>query len=130
MRYLVTAFSLLIVFLISGCFPGDGQQRTIVGDYRLHQWEDGQTYYLHKRGQDDSAQGGSIIGGTVVRIGWSSRYILVERHSIYRGDPDGWIIIDVQSGTMSGPFAEADLQAHPESKDIKIYGASEAWKIL
>jgi hypothetical protein len=115
---------------MSGCFPGDGTQRTIVGDYRLHQWEDGTTYYLHKRGQDDSSQGGSIIGGTVIRIGWSSHYILAERHSIYRGDPDGWMIIDVQSGVISGPFSDADFRARPEAQGIQIYEVSEAWRKL
>ena len=129
MRYFIPLL-LLLCFVMSGCFPGDGKQHTIVGDYKLHQWEDGKTYYLHKRGQDDSEQGGSIIGGTVIRIGWSSRYILVERHSIYRGDADGWMIIDVQSGTMSGPFKEADFRLRSEAIDIQIYDASEAWKKL
>jgi hypothetical protein len=122
-------FSALLVsfaVLLAGC----EKQHRIVGDYRLEQFEDGQTYYLHKAGQDDSTQGGSIIGGIVLRIGWSSRYILAERHSIYRGDPDGWMIIDVQTGKISGPFTESDFRSRPESKGIKIYDVSEAWKIL
>ena len=126
MRRYFSAFLVLFSVLLAGC----EQQHRIVGDYRLEKFEDGQTYYLHKAGQDDSSQGGSIIGGTVVRIGWSSRYIVAERYSIYRGDPDGWMIIDVQSGVISGPFTETDFQARPESKGIKIYDASEAWKIL
>ena len=124
-RYFSIPLVLAAVFLL-GC----EQQHKIVGDYRLEQFEDGKTYYLHKTGQDDSAQGGSVIGGTVLRIGWSSRYIVAEGHSIYRGDPDGLMIIDVQTGTMSGPFTETDFRARPESKDIKIYEASEAWKNL
>jgi hypothetical protein len=111
---------------LSGC----KQQHQIIGNYRLEQFEDGRTYYLHKAGQDDSAQGGSIIGGTVLRIGWNSHYIIAERHATYRGDPDGWMIIDVQVGTMSGPFAEADFKSRPESNGIKIYEASDAWKNL
>jgi len=114
------------MILVSGC----GQQHTIAGDYRLEQFEDGKTYYMHKRGQDDSSEGGSIIGGTVLQIGWSSRYILAERHSIYRGDADGWMIIDVQSGKMSGPFTETDFRVRPEANGIQIYQASEAWKKL
>lgn len=113
--------------MLSGCFSGDGQQSTIVGDYRLHKWEDDKTFYLHKRGQDDSSQGGSIIGGTVLRIGWNSHYILAERHSIFRGDADGWMIIDTQSDAISGPFSEADFRARPEAQGIQIYDASEAW---
>jgi hypothetical protein len=130
MRRLIPILSLLLVVGMSGCFPGGGKQRTIVGDYRLHQWEDDTTYYLHKRGQDDSSQGGSIIGGTVLRIGWNSHYILAERHSIFRGDADGWMIIDVQSGAISGPFSDIDFRARPEAQGIQIYEVSEAWKRL
>ena len=126
MRLVLPVMLLLFALAMSGC----GRQHTIAGDYRLEQWEDGKTYYLHKRGQDDSSSGGSIIGGTVLRIGWSSRYIVVERHSIYRGDADGWMIIDLQSGAVSGPFTEADLRTHAEAQGIQIYDASEAWKKL
>src|SRR5437773_2051341 len=123
---LLPSLLLLLVLLVSGC----EQQHTIAGDYRLEQFEDGQTYYLHKRGHDDSSEGGSIIGGIVLRLGWSSRYIVAERHSIYRGDADGWMIIDVQSGAMSGPFTEAEFQARPEAQGIQVYQVSEAWKKL
>src|SRR5436190_3717964 len=107
---LLPSLLVLLVLLISGC----EQRHTVAGDYRLEQFEDGKTYYLHKRGHDDSPEGGSIIGGIALRLGWSSRFIVAERHSIYRGDADGWMIIDVQSGAMTGPFTEADLQKHSE----------------
>jgi hypothetical protein len=116
----------LVALLVTGC----GSERTVAGAFRLEQWEDGTTFYLHKRGLDDSAQGGSVIGGIVLRLGWSSRYIVAERHSIYRGDPDGWMIIDVQSGAMSGPFTETEFRARPEAQGIQVYQVSEAWKKL
>jgi hypothetical protein len=31
----------------TGCFPGGGEERRLVGDFRLEQWEDGTMYYLH-----------------------------------------------------------------------------------
>jgi len=126
MRLLTSILMLSLFVVVSGC----EQQHTIAGDYRLEQFEDGQTYYLHKRGHDDSADGGSIIGGIVLRLGWSSRYIVAERHSIYRGDPDGWMIIDVQTGAMTGPFTETDLRKHSEVSGIQIYEVSESWKRL
>jgi hypothetical protein len=115
-----------IALLVTGC----GNERTVAGAFRLEQWEDGTTFYLHKRGLDDSAQGGSVIGGTVLRLGWSSRFVVAERHSIYRGDPDGWMIIDVQSGAISGPFTDAEFKARPESQGIQIHEANEAWRRL
>jgi len=120
----ILALSLLVA--ASGC----ERQHTIVGDFRLEQFEDGQTYYIHKRGQDDSPEGGSIIGGTVLKLGWSSKYIVAERHSIYRGDPDGWMIIDAQTGVITGPFTDEDFRKHPEAQGIQIYEVSEAWKRL
>ncbi len=122
--------ALVVATALAGCFPFDGAQRKIVGDYLLHQWEDGRTYYLHRRGHDDSSIGGSIIGGTVLRLGWTEHYIAAERYSIFRGDPDGWMIIDVRSGEMSGPFTEPEFRARPEARSMKIYGAPEAWDSL
>ena len=120
------SLTLLLALFAAGC----GRERTVAGAFRLEQWEDGETYYLHRRGQDDSSQGGSIIGGTVLRLGWTGRYIVAERHSIYRGDADGWMVIDVQSGAVSGPFTETEFRARPEAQGIRIYDASVAWKKL
>jgi hypothetical protein len=126
--------SLLTIFcavlLCAGCFPFGGNVRKVAGDFRLEQWEDGTTYYLHQRGHDDSKEGGSIIGGTVVSIGWSSRYILAQRYSISRGDPDGWMIIDTQSGNITGPFTDAQLSAHAEAAGITTFPVAEAWRRL
>jgi hypothetical protein len=116
MRLLTYILMVSLVFVVLGC----EQQHTIAGDYRLEQFEDGHKYYLHKRGHDDSPDGGSIIGGIVLRLGWNSRYIVAERHSIYSGDPDGWMIIDVQAGVMTGPFSETDLRKHSEVQGIQI----------
>lgn len=117
---------LCLTCFLSGC----GNERTIKGAFRLEQWEDGETYYLHRRSQDDSASGGGIIEGTVRRLGWNNRFILVDRHSNYRGDPDGWMIIDVRSEKIIGPFTDAELRARSEASGIQTYRINEAWKKL
>lgn len=119
-----------LLYLVGLFLTGCGNERTVAGAFRLELFEDGTTYYLHKRGHDDSKDGGSIIGGTVVRIGWSSGYILAQRHSIYRGDPEGWMIIDVQTGKITGPFSDAELQEHSEARGITTFPVSEAWRRL
>lgn len=81
MRKLFFTF-ICIAVLLAGCFPGGGTKRKVAGDFRLEQWEDGTTYYLHQRGHDDSSEGGSIIGGTVVSIGWNNRYIVALANQI------------------------------------------------
>jgi hypothetical protein len=123
-------FAFILMLTLLGVLSGCKQQHTIAGDYQLEQFEDGKTYYLHKSGHNDSAEGGSIIGGTVLQLGWSDKFILAQRHSIYRGDPDGWMIIDIQTGMMTGPFTETDLRKHSEAQGIQIYEINEAWKKL
>lgn len=120
----------LVVVLFAGCFPFGGTQRKIVGDYRLEKFEDGITYYLHKSGHDDSGEGGSIIEGIVVRIGWNSRHIVAQRHAFFGGDPDGWMIIDIQTGNISGPFTDEQLQSRDEVRGIVTYSAAVAWNSL
>ena len=129
-KIIVASAGLVLVLIAAALFKFGGLERTVVGDYRLEQFKDFKTYYLHREGQDDSLEGGSFIGGIVLRIGWSSRYIVAERHSFYPGDPDGWMVIDVKTGNLTGPFTEAEFKARQESQGIQIYGASEAWKKL
>jgi len=129
-KIIIGSLGFILLIFIAVLFVFGGRERTVVGDYRLEQWEDFQTYYLHKRGHDDSAEGGSFIGGITLQIGWNKRYIVAERHSFYRGDPDGWMVIDVKTGNMAGPFTESEFRARPDSQGIQIYGAAEAWKKL
>jgi len=121
---------ILTVLLLPTLLAGCGNERTVLGNFRLELWEDGQTYYLHQKGQADDSLGGSIIGGTVLRLGWGRRFILAERHSISRGDPDGWMIIDTQTRTITGPLAEAELRSRPEAQGIQILKVEEAWQKL
>jgi hypothetical protein len=81
------------------------------GRLQLEQWEDGNTYYLNKKGHKGSGSGGGLLDGTVQRIGWSQRYIVAKRYSTFRGDPDGWMVIDLQSGEITGPFSDAEFSA-------------------
>ena len=129
-RIIVASAGIVLLLLVATVFTLGGLERTVVGDYRLEQFKDFKTYYLHRRGQDESPQGGSFIGGIVLRIGWSSRYIVAQRHSFYGGDPDGWMIINVKTGIVTGPYTEIDLKARQESQGIQIYGVEEAWRRL
>ncbi len=118
----------IINSLISGCFPFGEQERTVVGKYRLVQWEDGTTYYLHADGLDKP--GGGVLEGTVKQIGWDDRFIIVWRYSNFRGDPDGWMIIEHQKNTMTGPFSDEELSKHSELSGIATMEAAEAWEEL
>jgi hypothetical protein len=119
---------LTIYLLITGCFAFGERERTIAGKYRLVQWEDGTTYSLHAEGQDKP--GGGVLGGTVKRIGWNERYIIAWRFSNFRGDPDGWMIIDHQQSKMTGPFSDGGIAKRPELAGIVAMDPAEAWEKL
>ena len=70
------------------------------------------------------------IEGTVDRIGWSERYIAVKRRSLFRGDPDGWMIIDLKSKVIVGPLSDEDFGDRSQSKDIETFTPAEAWEKL
>ena len=127
-KIIVASIGVVVLLAAAALFIFGGWERTVVGNYRLQQWEDFETYYLNKKGQEDS--GGGVIDGIVIRIGWSDHYIIVERHANYHGDPNGWMVIDVNSDKITGPFTETEIRARPELKDIPTYQAAEAWKKL
>ncbi|MDY6839822.1 MAG: hypothetical protein SWH78_17830 [Thermodesulfobacteriota bacterium] len=127
-RKVQIAFCLSVTLIIYGCFPFGNQERTIAGDYRLVQFEDGETYYIYAEGQNKP--GGGVIDGTVKRIGWNYRYIIVWQHSNFRGDPDGWMIINHQNRTIKGPFSDQEIAGRKEISSIDTMSPEVAWEKL
>ena len=122
---LVAAFPFML-----GCDqdPFGLSERTVKGDYRLKQWEDGVTYYLVGGPHIDN--GGGAIDGTVTCLGWDQQRILVERHANFRGDGDGFMIIDVQLQTIRGPLSAQELSTKADLLRIKLMPPKEAWEVL
>ena len=118
----------LIALVATGCMDADPfglSSRRIAGNYQLEQFESGK-YYLLKDGHKDS--GGGYIDGTVLVIGWDADVIAAKRHANFRGDPDGWMIIDIRSDELKGPLSEEEfLKLYP---NLKIYDPVIAWKKL
>lgn len=111
----------LLLLCALGC---NQSQRTVAGPYRLEQFES--KFYLEKAGAAES--GGGCIEGTVEQIGWTNGFIFARRHSTYRGDADGWMIIDVAKQSMVGPLSEADFrQKYPV---VQTLSPEDAWKKL
>jgi hypothetical protein len=118
MRYL--PFLLLLCAL--GC---DQSQRRVAGPYRLEQFESGK-FYLEKAGTPET--GGGCIEGTVEEIGWTNGFIFARRYATYRGDPDGWMIIDVSKQSMTGPLSETEFRA--KYPGVQTLSPEAAWKKL
>jgi hypothetical protein len=102
--------------------------RQIVGDFYLEQWEDFQTYYIEDKMQSPVNHLGGAVDGIVKAIGWNKNFILLYRQGV--AGPDGWIVINVQSRTISGPFLNAEVSAMNELTEIKVISASAAWDLL
>ena len=103
--------------------------RRVAGTYCLQQWEDNSTYYLNDRAAETN-EGGGAIDGTVQRIAWTRDLILVERRANFRGDRDGWMLIDVAGRKMRGPIAEAEAHATLTRAGMRAVSAADAWRGL
>jgi hypothetical protein len=125
-------FLLLIAALgmVVGCDqdPLGTSRRTILGDYQLKLWEDGSTYLLVDGSK--SGTGWEVAGGSIIRVGWDQRRILVERHSTSIGGVDGFIVVDVAARTVSGPLSSSELAKNVDLAKIKLMPPAEAWKLL
>ena len=126
MRGLAYIFVLLFA---AGCMDQDPlnlSQRKVSGPYRLERFDSGTCYYLQKGGGERGGVG--CLEGTVEQIGWTNGLIFAKRHACFRGDPDGWMIIDVSKQSMSGPLSEADFRG--KYPDVQTLPPEEAWKRL
>lgn len=122
------AFCIACAILITSCDqdPFRMAYRKIAGDYYLHRWEDGKTYYLEDKTQDKP---GGAIDGVVEEIGWNKNYIFVKRRSIFGGDKNGWMIIEIKNKKIRCPLA-GDTPNIPEAKDVSFMKPEKAWSVL
>lgn len=115
----------LALLLLLACATGcDSNQRRVNGPYRLELFES--KFFLKQAGVEET--GGGCIEGAVDEIGWANGFIFARRYATYRGDPDGWMIIDVNKRSMTGPISETEFrEKHP---DVLTLPPEQAWKKL
>jgi len=123
---------LCIYLFLSSCLFDGGSKNKITGNYYLHKWEGGHPFYIvDKWGEPD---GGGLINGTVQEIGWNEKYIFAKRKSTFGGDPNGWMVIDVNANKITGPFTDEELGNKQKeligNEKIEIYLPEKAWEIL
>jgi len=117
------ALALALLATLMGC----GGDLRLPGGYLLEKWEGRSAFYLWA--PDSRHEGGGAIDGTVQRIAWNDEVIVAERYSTFRGDPDGWMEIDIRSRKVAGPLSDAQF-AHLQARhQFKILSASDAWAI-
>lgn len=116
-------------FLFVACFPFGGETKGLPGPYSLEESEDHEVFWLHGPNEPENS-GGGVLEGIVLQLGWNDEYILAYRYSTFRGDPDGWMVIDVKGRSLAGPFTEQQIKLRPELRTIHVYPVKEAWKKL
>jgi hypothetical protein len=124
-----SAQKFLLVFSLLLTMAGCSDTKSLPRNYKLERWEDNKTYYLLGP-SETKAQGGGLIDGVVVRIAWSEEIILAERFSTFRGDPDGWMVVEIKTGKISGPISQAEFDEIRRRYRLKVQEASEAWSAL
>ena len=95
--------------------------------YALCQWEDAKTYYLESTNQPQK-DGGGVLEGSVQKIAWNDRVIVASRYAVFRGDGDGWMVIDLDMHKISGPIT--DYAEATQFPNLKPQDVTEAWKGL
>lgn len=98
----VTAL-LLALILVVGCSRGSVH---ILGGYYLEKFPENNHFYLRRRG--DGSIGG-VFDGYLLSIGVSTNVIIAYVKRLYRGDVDGWYMLDVKSGRLTGPLSDGEL---------------------
>ena len=105
--------------------------KRLPGPYSLVQF-DGERYYVVKEGVKFG--GGGVLQGSVGALGWNDRYIVGKRFAMRSDLRSGWMIIDVQTSEIKGPFTEDEfaeaVRQDSSLASIKIWPVAEAWKKL
>ncbi len=119
------------VFLLISCDqdPLHLSYRNVVGVYDLHRWEDGKTYYLEENGAEN-INGGGVLEGAITQIGWNKDFIIAKRSSTFAGDPNGWVVLDVNKKIIKGTFSDDMIKKITEEKGIRFLDSGKAWDEL
>jgi len=120
---------LITTMLITGAAcdqdPFGVNYRTVRGDFALHRSaEGGVFFYLVDRKHEVGGYG--ALRGTVRRIGWNERYIVVWQNA--DSGREGWMIVDTETSTVEGPIV--GVESDSRVKGIVPIPVEAAWDKL
>jgi len=106
--------------------------RKVSGEYWLERIE--LDYYYLERGNEYDPSGAGVIKGSVLKIGWTDDVIVVQRDPASGPEPPDWMVIDLKTGTITGPLDDQAWESLRERdsglRDLTIHSAADAWKLL
>ena len=114
--------AIAISSLLFGC---DRSSKRLVGGYSVERFEQGQ-YYLVCDGCNTGS--GGVFEGTIEEIGWSDQRILARVTRVYRGDTDGWYVLDLNTRQVRGPLSDSELLSSGQLLAIKCRKPSDLLK--
>ena len=117
--------SVLVLLAISAC----SNSKSLPGGFELLKWEDGQTFYLTGPGRTNQ-DGGGTIQGTVLELAWNGEVIAAKRYATFRGNPDGWMIINTMTKQVFGPVSDEQFSTIKAKHRLQVRSALEAWEAL
>jgi len=120
----VAVLSLASLLLACDQDPFGLSCRRIAGNYCLRQWEDGETYYI------ETLSGREVANGTVKAIDWNAQHILVLRQPHALSDGQGYILIDVRSGSEQGPVQAVSSFRNRDVSAMNAIDPKAAWDKL
>jgi len=113
--------SLALLMLMLGC----GSNRMLVaGSYYLERFSENGRFYLRQRG--DRSNGG-VFDGHLLQIGANQDIVIAYVKRLYRGDPDGWYMLNARTGKVSGPLTECELRAVCNTNGITCEPVDAVW---
>lgn len=124
---LILAINSLLVLSCTDFDPFGMDRRTINSSYQLYLFDEPQRYYVIRHGQ---RLPDNVFGGSVLKIGWSSDYILAFVDKAYEGDVDGWYSLTFASGEIKGPISESTITNSPELSVIRVMPSNDAFQAL
>ena len=105
--------------------------KPVRGGYVLMREEGG--LYLLSDGRSNIGSGG-VLHGIVQEIGWNEHYIVGSRFAMSSNVRSGWMIINVKTGEIRGPYTAAEFaevrRCDPSLLSIKILPVHDAWNQL
>jgi hypothetical protein len=96
------------------------------GGFRLEQFESTH-YYIHR---GTWIEPGGVLRGEIGEIGWNEHHIVAWRSAMRGSEKSGWMVIDVGSGAIEGPFSGDELRdrmARDDGlRDIRLRSVKES----
>jgi hypothetical protein len=112
---LLIVIAALISFLFCGC---NQSQRQLSGGYYLERFDEGgPSYYVDAPGKP--LDGGGVFDGAVQEIGWNKEWILARVTRLYQGDSNGWYVLNIKTGQVTGPIPDDQIKTNSGIKTIK-----------